>query len=134
MAANINLNHILRAPANTETVETNGSFNVGTNLVAYGYESVAGAGTVIGDAAALSATKLVHRITGANGTVGWVLPTTTQIGTMHIFLNTTAGVALIYPASGGTMNGGSASAAFTALTGIKPIIAICTAADTWIIS
>lgn len=97
-------------------------------------EIVAGAGTTQGTAAALSVTKVVHQITGANGTVGWILPATTVVGTTHIMLNTTAGVALIYPATGGTMNGGSANAAFTALTGIKPIIAIASAADTWSIA
>lgn len=106
----------------------------GTALQLANSETVAGAGTTQGTAAALSATATIHRITGANGTVGWILPATTVVGTTHILLNTTAGVALIYPATGGTMNGGSANAAFTALTGIKPIIAYATAADTWIIA
>jgi hypothetical protein len=34
-------------------------------------EAVAGAGTTVSDAAALAATKHVHQLTGANGTVGW---------------------------------------------------------------
>lgn len=103
---------------------------------ANGLEAVAGAGTTAADAAALSATKFLHRITGANGTVGWILPATTitSAAVCHIMLNTTAGVALIYPATGGTTNGGSANVAFTALTGIKPIICCGSATDTWLCS
>lgn len=97
-------------------------------------ETVAGAGTIQGDAAALSATKWVHRITGANGTVGWILPATTITTSTvcHINLNTTAGVALIYPATGGTINAAAANGVFTALTGIKPIVCCATATDTWL--
>lgn len=98
------------------------------------HEVVAGAGTTVADAAALSGTKIVHQITGANGTVGWKFPVTTIVGQTHILQNTTAGVAKIYAASGGTVNGGAADAAFSALTGIKPIVCISTATDTWICS
>lgn len=94
--------------------------------------TVAGAGTTVADAAQLSATTFVHRITGANGTVGWKFSSSTPIGSVQILLNTTAGVAKIYGESGSTVNGGSADAAFTALTGIKPIICIKTAALTYI--
>jgi hypothetical protein len=98
------------------------------------YEAVAGAGTVTGDAAALSATKYIHQITGANGTVGWKLPTVAAAkeNQVHILLNTTAGVAKLWPETGGTINGGAADASFSALTGIKPIICVVTAAKTWI--
>jgi len=95
-------------------------------------ETVAGAGTTVADAAALSATTNVHRITGANGTVGWKFVTATPINSVQILLNTTAGVAKIYGESGSTVNGGSADAAFSALTGIKPIICVKTAALTYI--
>lgn len=95
------------------------------------YETIAGAGTTVADAAALSATKHIHQLTGANGTVGWKFATSTA-GQFEILLNATAGVAKIYAASGGTVNGGSADAAFSALTGIKPILCFSTAADTWI--
>ena len=98
------------------------------------YEAVAGAGTTVADAAALYATKYVHQITGANGTVGWKFSTSTPVGSVQILLNTTAGVAKVYGESGSTMNGGSVDAAFTALTGVKPIICIKTAALTYICS
>ncbi len=100
------------------------------------FEVVAGAGTVQGDAAALSGTKYVHQITGANGTVGWRLPavTASQANQVHVFLNTTAGVARLFPSTGGTINGAAANAVFSALTGIKPIVCVVTGADTWICS
>lgn len=98
------------------------------------FETVAGAGTIVSDAAALSATKFMHRLTGANGVVGYKLPIAPSftVGRVHTLLNTTAGVANIYPATGGTINGAAANAVFAALTGIKPIICIQTAALTWI--
>lgn len=95
-------------------------------------ETVAGAGTTVADAAALSGTKYVHQLTGADGTVGWKFVTATPVNSVQILLNTTAGVAKIYGESGSTINGGSADAAFSALTGIKPIICIKTAALTYI--
>lgn len=95
-------------------------------------ETVAGAGTTVSDAAALSGTKYVHQITGANGTVGWKFVTATPVGSVQILLNTTAGVAKIYGESGSTVNGGSVDAAFSALTGVKPIICIKTAALTYL--
>lgn len=94
-------------------------------------EAVAGAGTVVGDAAALSATKHVHQITGANGTVGWKFATSAA-GQFEFLLNTTAGVPKVYAASGGTCNGGAADAACTLVTGIVSHICYSTAADTWI--
>jgi len=97
-------------------------------------DTVAGAGTTVADAAALSGTAYVHRLTGANGTVGWKFVTATPVGSVQILLNTTAGVAKIYGESGSTVNGGSVDAAFTALTGVKPIICIKTAALTYICS
>lgn len=105
----------------------------GTGLVfpVANYETLAGAGTTVADAAALSATKHIHQITGANGTVGWKFAASTA-GQFEILLNGTAGVAKIYANTGGTVNGGSVNAAFSALTGIKPILCISTAVDTWI--
>lgn len=98
-------------------------------------EIVAGAGTTVADAAQLAGgATYVHRITGANGTLGWKFATTTPIGSVQILLNTTAGVAKIYGESGSTVNGGSTDAAFSALTGIKPIICIKTAALTYLCS
>lgn len=113
-----------------------GTFNVTGNTANTNFESVAGAGTTQGTAAALSRTRFIHRLTGANGTVGWILPsvTTADANQVHVFLNTTAGVANLYPATGGTINGAAANAVFAALTGIKPIICVVTGTNTWICS
>lgn len=97
-------------------------------------ETVAGAGTTVADAGQLSATKVIHRVTGADGTVGVKMSASMLVDGVQIILNTTAGVLKIYAESGGTVNGGSADAAFSALTGIKPIICVKTAALTYICS
>lgn len=115
----------------TDAVTVTGLSTLNGQL-ALGSETVAGAGTTVADAAALSASVGVHRITGANGTVGWKFVTGTPIGSVQILLNTTAGVAKIYGESGSTINGASADAAFSALTGIKPIICVKTAALTYL--
>lgn len=98
------------------------------------FETVAGTGTNQATAAPLSALFAVKRLTGANGTVAWLLPvvTASDIGDQFTLLNTTAGVANLFPQTGGTINGAAADAVFAALTGIKPIICYVTAAATWI--
>lgn len=96
-------------------------------------EAVAGAGTTVADAAALSATKHIHQITGANGTVGWKFPSLT-VGQVEFLLNTTAGVPKVYAVSGGTCNGGATDAACTLVTGIAPHICWAAAANTLICS
>lgn len=96
-------------------------------------EAVAGAGSSVSDAAALSATKHVHQLTGANGSLGWKFATSVA-GQFEFLLNTTAGVPKIYAASGGTCNGGAADAACTLVTGIVAHLCYSTAADTWICS
>lgn len=106
-----------------------GILNVGSN-----FETVAGAGTTVSDAGALSATKMFHQVTGANGTVGVKFATAAAAGQVHYILNTTAGILKVYAASGGTINGAAADAAFSALTGIKPILCVSTGANTWICS
>lgn len=102
--------------------------------IAVAYETGAAAGSSSTDAHVLSATKMVHQVTSANGTLGVRLPVTSAatVGNVHIILNTTAGVLKIYADTGGTVNGGSVDAAFSALTGIKPIICISTALLTYI--
>jgi hypothetical protein len=110
------------------------SGGISTTRIAFpaaNYEVVAAAGTTVADATALSATAQIHRVTGADGAVGVKFATSTA-GQFEIILNATSGVLKIYAASGGTVNGGSANAAFSALTGIKPILCYSTAADTWI--
>lgn len=89
---------------------------------------VAGAGTVIGDAAALLTGFTV--ITGANGTVGWILPVTTG-GDVVILKGTTAGVAKLWPQSGGQINAVGASTAMSLASGAIPVILISISATQW---
>lgn len=96
-------------------------------------ESVAGAGTTVADASALSVTKHIHQITGANGTVGWKFASS-AVGQVEILLNTTAGVPKIYAVSGGSCNGGGADVACTLTTGIFAHICWASAANAWICS
>lgn len=104
----------------------------GLNFQATYKETVAGAGSSVSDAAALSATTPVHQLTGANGTVGWKFVTATPIGSIQILLNTTAGVPKIYGEAGSTCNGGATDAACTLVTGIGPHICWKAAALTYI--
>lgn len=89
---------------------------------------VAGAGTVIGDAAALSTGFTV--ITGANGTVGWKLPVTTG-GDVVILKGTTAGVAKIWPQTDGQINAVGTSTAMSLASGVIPVILISISATQW---
>lgn len=108
-------------------------FSGALNFPTANEEAVAGAGTTVADAAQLSATKHVHQITGANGTVGWKFGTPVA-GQLEILLNTTAGVPKIYAASGGTCNGGAADAACTLVTGIGPHLCWAASTTAWICS
>lgn len=105
----------------------------GLNVPAANFETVAGAGTTVTDAAALSATKHIHQLTGANGTVGWKFPSATA-GQVEILLNTTAGVPKVYAVAGGTCNGGAVDAACTLVTGIVAHICYATASNAWVCS
>lgn len=89
---------------------------------------VAGAGSVIGDAAALNTGFTV--ITGANGTLGWKLPVTTG-GDVVILKGTTAGVAKIWPQTGGQINAVGTSTAMSLASGAIPVILISISATQW---
>lgn len=89
---------------------------------------VAGAGSVIGDAAPLLTGFTV--ITGANGTLGWLLPVTTG-GDVVIIKGTTAGVAKIWPQTGGQINAVGTSTAMSLASGLIPAIFISISATQW---
>lgn len=90
--------------------------------------TVAAAGSVIGDAAALS--QGINIVTGADGTKGVILPVA-RPGAEVIIKGTTAGVLKIYPQSGSTINALSASAAMSLSSGAIPAILIATSATQW---
>lgn len=81
-------------------------------------EIVAAAGNAQGNATALSANKFIHKVTGANATVGVILPAGV-VGQVHIVLNTVNAVLNVYPATGEEIENGGANTvlACTALYG-----------------
>jgi len=89
---------------------------------------VAGAGTVIGDAAQLSEGFTV--ITGANGTLGWKLPVAVAGMVVHV-KGTTAGVAKIWPQTGAQINGVGASTAMSLASGLIPATFVAVSATQW---
>lgn len=95
-------------------------------------ETVAAAGTVQGDAAALSQVSF-HKVTGADATKGVMLPVTTTlaVGTTHIILSTTAAVLKIYPQSGGAINGGAANASISTVSGLSSTLCRVTGTNAW---
>jgi hypothetical protein len=109
-----------------------GKFNSSGSTLKTTLDTVAGAGTTVSDAAALSSASSVHRLTGANGTVGWKFTTGVEVNDVHFLLGTTAGVIKVYGESGSTCNGGSADTACTLTTGILPHICVKTALLTYI--
>jgi hypothetical protein len=92
--------------------------------------SLAVAGTNQATAAAIAASNrgAVLKLTGGDATAGATLPTLT--GEALAIVNGGSNTVKIYPATGGTINGGAANAAYS-LAGNKNAILIPTAADTW---
>lgn len=74
--------------------------------------TLAAAGSVIGNAAAISSRFTV--VTGADNTVGAILPSTARVGDAYFVYSSTATNGLkIYPPVNGDINDGSANAAVT---------------------
>lgn len=90
--------------------------------------SVAAAGSVQGDAAALSEGLSV--VTGANGTVGVILPTAVA-GAIVVIKGTTAGVLKVWPATGAQINAVGANTAMSFASGAVPAILIATSSTQW---
>jgi len=90
--------------------------------------SVAAAGSNQGTAASLAYT--LNNVTAADGTKGVILPTATT-GTVILVYNSVATNGLpIYPATSGTINGGSANAAIT-IEGKTLAILVATDTTNW---
>lgn len=90
--------------------------------------TVAAAGSVQGDAAALSEGFTV--VTGANGTVGVRLPTAVA-GAIVIIKGGTSGVLKVWPASGAQINAVTADNAMSLASGLIPAILIAASATQW---
>ena len=78
-----------------------------------GLATIAAAGTVQGDATALSSgTAIRFNVTGGDGTKGVILPAlAATTGAVIEIFNNAASALKVYPATGGKINGGSANAA-----------------------
>lgn len=98
--------------------------------------STAGAGTTTSDAGALPAgTAPVYPTTGANGTVGVKISTSDKVTGRVLFIGNGVSNAVlkVYGPTGATINGASADAAFSSVSG-KGVIAIClnASSNTWL--
>lgn len=97
-----------------------------SNLLAVA--SVTAAGSVIGDAAQL--VTGMNLVTGANGTVGVILPVAVP-GTIVYLKGLTAGVLKVWPKTGAQINAAGASTAVSLTTGLMPSQFIATSATQW---
>lgn len=100
--------------------------NAPTNLVAV--TAVTAAGSTISDAAQLS--QGLNVVTGANGTLGVILPTAVP-GMIVYIKGVTAGVLKVWPKTGATINALSASAALSMTTGAMPLTLIASSSTQW---
>lgn len=98
--------------------------------------STAAAGTTTADAGALPAgTALVYPTTAADGTKGVVISTADKVtGRLLMIGNGVSNAILkVYAPSGGTINGGSADAAFSSASGKGvQIVCLSAAANSWL--
>lgn len=90
---------------------------------------LAAAGTTVADAAQLLSGFTV--VTGANGTVGVVLPATPAAGTLVIIKGTTAGVLKVWPDAAATINAVGSNGAMSLASGVIPAIFIAKSATQW---
>lgn len=93
-------------------------------------ETVAAAGSAQTDATVLSVSKFIHRITGANGSLGVKLPAGT-IGQVHIVLNTVNAILKVYPATGEEVENGGANVAFSGVALYGYIFTYLDVANGW---
>lgn len=102
------------------------NLNRQSNLLAVA--SVTAAGSVIGDAAQLS--QGMNLVTGADGTKGVILPVAVP-GMIVYVKGLTSAVLKVWPKTGATINGLSASSALSLTTGLMPSQFIATSATQW---
>lgn len=93
-------------------------------------EIVAAAGSTVADATALSATKFIHRVTGADATKGVKLPAGVA-GMCHIVLNTVDAVLKVYPATGEEIENAGANTALDATALYGYVFTYVDAATGW---
>lgn len=119
----------LRASGGTAAATFPGIVSVGTQLVRSRQNTaVAAAGTNVGTATALGSADMTKVSSDGSGK-GWILPTGV-VGAAKIVINTTSTAGILYPATGGTINGLSANAGIV-IGASKTTFLECTLADTW---
>lgn len=116
------------------SAETSGTVTAVTVTGAVG-ASTAAAGTTTADAGALPAGATILPTTGADDAAGVLINAADKVtGRMlHIGNGVSNKVLKVYPATGGTINGAAANAAFSSASG-KGVIAVCLSgsANTWL--
>ncbi len=90
--------------------------------------AAAGAGAGAGSAAALGSGNILT--ISSDGATKGVILVTGVAGDVVYILNTSATAANLFPATGGTINGGGANVG-CAIAASKGVICVCTAANTW---
>lgn len=123
----------------TNTAGTNDSLQVG-GLVIAGIDAnaqfqipvnttVAAAGSTAADAAQLYPGFTI--VTGANGTLGVILPPTPVKGTVVIIKGTTSGVLKVWPDTAATINAVGSNGAISLASGVIPAIFIASSPTQW---
>lgn len=100
--------------------------NATTNLMAV--SAVTAAGSVIGDAAQLS--QGLNVVTGANGTLGVILPVAVP-GMVVMVKGVTSGVLKVWPKTGAQINAVGTSTAMSLASGLIPAIFVASSATQW---
>jgi hypothetical protein len=90
---------------------TGGVATEGAGAPAVAVQTIAGAGSVIANAAVLSSTAGLCVVSGADNTVGAVLPTAAPGKVIYVYSSAATAGLSIYPPVNSTINGGSANAA-----------------------
>lgn len=91
--------------------------------------TVAAAGSTAADAAQLYPGFTI--VTGANGTVGVILPQVPTAGTVVIIKGTTSGVLKVWPDTAATINAIGSNGAISLASGVIPAIFIASSATQW---
>ena len=104
------------------------TFSAATGGITYTPGTLAAAGSVQGDAAAI--TDRVTTVTASDATKGVILPATPGVGDVYHIINTVAAVLKIYPGSGDAINASSANAAVSVAASV-PTMCIATSTSQW---
>lgn len=104
------------------------TFGSSTGGIIHTVGTLAAAGSVQGDAAAITAK--VTTVSAADGTKGVILPATPAVGAIYQVINTVAAVLKIYPGSGDAINATAANTAVSIAASV-PVYCIATSTAQW---